>query len=65
MRWLMIVLLVSLATLLSAAAAVARHICVQRGKLRRETVPGTGKTSSTTPGQFIDPAEDLEHDLET
>ena len=62
MRWLMIGLIVSLVALLSAVAGVARHICIQRDKLRRET--GAGKASSTTPGQVIDPAEDMEHDLE-
>ncbi len=64
MRWLMIGLLVSLAALLSAVAGVARHIWIHRKKLRRENVAGQAKTSPTTPGQAIDPAEDLEHDLE-
>jgi len=35
MRWLIIVLLVSLGALLFAVAGVARHIWVQRAKLRR------------------------------
>jgi len=35
MRWLMLVLLVSLGALLFAAAGVARHIWLQRGKPRR------------------------------
>lgn len=64
MRWLMIGLLVSLAALLFAAAGAARHIFVQRGRLRRGTATGEGKTSPPTPGQIIDPAEDIEHDLE-
>jgi len=64
MRWLMIGLLVSLAALLSAVAGVARHICIQRDKLRRKTTAAQGKTSPTTPGQVTDPAEDTEHDLE-
>jgi hypothetical protein len=34
MRWLMIGLLVSLAALLTAAAGMARHIWLQRAKLR-------------------------------
>jgi hypothetical protein len=38
MRWLMIGLLVSLGALLFAAAAVARHIRLQRRKLRGETL---------------------------
>ena len=36
MRWLMVVLLVSLGALLSAAAGVARYIWLQRAKLRSE-----------------------------
>lgn len=35
MRWLMIVLLVSLGALLLAAAGVARHIWLQRSLLKR------------------------------
>jgi Flp pilus assembly protein TadB len=35
MRWLMIVLLVSLAGLLAAALGVARHIWLQRSQERR------------------------------
>jgi uncharacterized membrane protein len=65
MRWLMIGLLVSLAALLSAVAGVARHIWIQRDKLRRDTAAGARTTSPSTPGQVIDPAEDMEHDLES
>jgi hypothetical protein len=65
MRWLMIGLLVSLAALLLAAAGVARHIWVQREKHCRETRRGKPKTSPPTPGQVIDPVEDMEHDLES
>ncbi len=36
MRWLMVVLLVSLGALLLAAAGVARHIWLQRAKSRSE-----------------------------
>jgi len=36
MRWLLLFLLVSLGALLFAAAGVARHIWLQRGKPRRE-----------------------------
>ena len=39
MRWLMIVLLVSLGALLIAAAGVARHIWLQRTKPRDESSP--------------------------
>jgi hypothetical protein len=37
MRWLMIALLVSLGVLLIAAAGMARHIWLQRAKLRSRT----------------------------
>jgi len=37
MRWLLIVLLVSLVALLIAAAGVARHIWQQRTRQRRES----------------------------
>lgn len=37
MRWLLIVLLVSLGALLLAAAGVARYIWLQHAKLRSET----------------------------
>jgi hypothetical protein len=63
MHWLMIGLLVSLAALLSTAAGVARHIWIQRDKLRGATAAET--TSSSTPGQLADPAEYAEHDLES
>jgi uncharacterized iron-regulated membrane protein len=36
MRWLVVCLLASLAALLMVALAMARHIWVQRAKLRRE-----------------------------
>jgi hypothetical protein len=36
MRWLMVCLLASLAALLTAAAAMARHIRVQHAKLKAE-----------------------------
>jgi len=65
MRWLMIGLLVSLAALLLAAAGVARHIWIQREKFCRQTRRGERKSSPPTPGQIIDPAEDMEHDLES
>jgi hypothetical protein len=38
MRWLMIGLLVSLGALLFAAAGLARHVWLQRRRLRREAV---------------------------
>jgi hypothetical protein len=39
MRWLMIALLSSLAALLLAAAGMARHIWLQRGRLARKSPP--------------------------
>jgi hypothetical protein len=42
MRWLIIALLVSLGALLFAAAGMARHIWVQRAKLRRKPPAGAG-----------------------
>ncbi len=50
MRWLILVLLVSLGALLLAAAGVARYIWLRRGKPRKES------------SMAIDPAE--EADLE-
>jgi hypothetical protein len=47
MRWLLIGLLVSLGTLLLAAAAVACHIRSQREKLRARQVVNTGSTLDT------------------
>jgi hypothetical protein len=40
MRWMMIALLVSLAALLLAAAGVARHIWLQRSRLRSNSGAG-------------------------
>jgi len=40
MRWLMIALLASLAALLLAAAGVARHIWLQRGRLDHGSAAG-------------------------
>ncbi len=55
MRWLIIVLLVSLLALLFAAAGLARHI-FECAKLRRKPVSGAG----TAP----DPAEEPDLDTE-
>jgi len=56
MRWLMIALLVSVAGLLFAAAGMARHIWLQRGRLRDQGAAGN------LPGapQAVDPVEDIE-----
>jgi hypothetical protein len=56
MRWLIIVLLVSLLALLLAAAAVACHICLQRAKLRRNQVIRDERA--------LDTAEEADQDLE-
>ena len=56
MRWLIIVLLVSLLALLIAAASVACHILIQRAKLRRKSQTGAGKV--------LNPADEADQDLE-
>ncbi len=61
MRWLMICLLVSLGALLLAAAGVARHIWLQRVRLRPKPIAGAGPTA----GLAFDPAEEPDHELET
>ena len=48
MRWLLIVLLVSLAGLLIAAAGVTIHICLQRARLRSRATTGGGPATSPT-----------------
>jgi hypothetical protein len=53
MRWLMIVLLASLAALLIAAAGMAHHIWVQRAQIRFKSPAGTGQGSASAP----EPAE--------
>lgn len=52
MRWLMLVLLVSLGTLLIAAAGMARHIWLQRAKLR------------SRPSEAFEAAEETDLELE-
>jgi hypothetical protein len=56
MRWLLIVLLVSLAGLLMAAAGVAIHIVVQRSRLRSKPRKGAGPAP--------DPAGDADQETE-
>lgn len=48
MRWLMIALLVSLGVLLLAAAALVRHVWLQRKKLEQEppSQSGAGEVES-------------------
>jgi hypothetical protein len=52
MRWLMISFIVSLGALLIAAAGMARHIWLQRAKLR------------SSPSPAFEPADDSELELE-
>ncbi len=52
MRWLMLGLLASLGALLTAAAGMARHIWLQRAKLR------------SMPSTALEPAEDTDLELE-
>jgi hypothetical protein len=47
MRWLMTGLLVSLGALLLAAAGVAHHIWLQRGKQRREMLEALDAAQET------------------
>ena len=47
MRWLLIVLLVSLAGLLFAAVAAARHISQQRRQNSLKRAPGAAKSLKT------------------
>ena len=64
MRWMMIVLLASLAGLLLAAAGVARHIWLQRSQLRSDPGAGTkaGKGANAT-GAASD-AEEIDPEIE-
>jgi len=48
MRWLIIAFLVSLGLLLLAAAGSARHILLQRSKLRRKPPTGDGAAIGPT-----------------
>jgi hypothetical protein len=56
MRWLMLVLLVSVVGLLAAALGVARHIWVQRSQERRERGAKVEQESET--------AEEAESEVE-
>jgi hypothetical protein len=47
MRWLMIGLLVSLGALLFAAAGLARHVWLQRRRLRHETAAAIDAAQET------------------
>jgi len=52
MRWLMILLLVSLVAMLVAAAGVARHVWQQHKKLREEPSADTGTAVFPVPSQL-------------
>jgi uncharacterized integral membrane protein len=47
MRWLIIALLVSLGGLLLAVAGMARHILLQRAKLRRKSLASVSTNTGT------------------
>jgi hypothetical protein len=57
MRWLMIVLLVSLAALLVAAAGLARHIWVQHERIRSKPAAGAGEAPDSDPDPASGPTE--------
>jgi len=61
MRWMMIVLLASLAALLLAAAGVARHIWMQRSHLRSN--PDANPVKSKGSGAVSD-VEEIETEAE-
>jgi hypothetical protein len=50
MRWLMVCLLASLAALLTAAAAMMRHVWVQHAKLKAE------------PSSHLEPVHETDHE---
>jgi hypothetical protein len=62
MRWMMIALLGSLAALLLAAAGVARHIWMQRSRLRGNP----GSRSAAEPGNRagFDAVEEINQEVE-
>ena len=58
MRWLMIVLLVSVVAMLVAVAGLARHIWLQRAKLSGK--PGSETSISPIDHARIGPVEEIE-----
>jgi len=62
MRWMMIALLVSLAALLLAAAGVARHIWLQRFRLRSN--PGAGPALTKAHQEATDSVEEIDQEIE-
>jgi hypothetical protein len=61
MRWMMIVLLVSLAALLLAAAGVARHIWLQRSRLHSN--PGAGPTLNKAHKEAAESVEEIDQEI--
>ena len=59
---MVIVLLVSLAALLLAAAGLARHIWLRRARLNSN--PGAGGASSNPGGAVFDPVEEIDPEIE-
>jgi len=59
---MMIALLVSLAALLLAAAGVARHIWLQRARLRGN--PGAGPVLNKASNAAADPVEEIDQEIE-
>jgi hypothetical protein len=62
MRWMMIAFLVSLAALLLAAAGLARHIWLQRARLRSN--PGAAPAADKARNAAFDPVEEIDHEIE-
>ena len=62
MRWMIIALLVSLAALLLAAAGVARHIWLQRARLRSN--PSAGPVSKPAANAVFGPADESDQEIE-
>jgi len=61
MRWLMIGLLASLAAMLLAVAGVARHIRLDRARLRSN--PEAGAIPDAHPKPMLDPAEETDREI--
>jgi hypothetical protein len=62
MRWLMIVLLVSVGSLLLAAAGMARHIWLRRSRLNSN--PEAGSPPRQSVNAAFDPVEDIDQERE-
>jgi hypothetical protein len=61
MRWLMIGLLVSLAAMLVAVVGVARHIRLERARLRSN--PDAAAIPHAAANPVFDPAEDVDREI--